>query len=154
MANFEIGTGLAAPKAISLAQLSKLSAVPERRLRQLIGAGAISRASRPNSKAAYSLIHVREAVRARKLLAMGLSAQEVGAIAKEIDPRGFPPPALRLHTIPDPGEADRTWSAGRVTMTIPASCSASEARLIEAIRKAVHVFAIREKDIRRVIRPR
>lgn len=154
MANFENATGLVAPKSRSLAQLAVMSKLPQRRLRQLIGAGAISRAARPNSRAAYSPLHVRQAVLARELLDLDLSVQEVGAIAKEMGPHGQPPPALRLGPVPRPSLEDKTWVAGRVTLTIPSNCNASEARLVSALRQAVHAFAIREKDIRRTIRPR
>jgi len=154
MANLETSTGLMAPRTISLAELAVLSKLSQRRLRQLIGSGAISRASQPNTKKSYSHHHLREAVRADRLLNLKLSAQEVGAIAKEIRPDGHPPPALRLDPIPQPGSTDTTWRAGRVALAIPADCSASEARLIEALRKAVHKCAIREKHIRNAIRPR
>lgn len=131
--------------------LSNLTGLPSRTIRQLIDLGAIDRARWPNSRLSYDQTHLKQAQLARGLLGLGLSANGVARYVAELSPTGRPPAALNISFAPSETTKGIGWLAGDVELSFPDSRSSAEERLLERIRLAVQGFIQQERAIRRCV---
>lgn len=149
---FDAAETLSGWQRFSLGDLSTLTGLSSRTIRQLIDLGAIDRAQWPNSRRSYDMAHLRQVKLARSLLRLGLSANEVARYVAELSPTGRPPAALNISFAPSATASGIGWFAGDVELSFPHNRSSAEERLLKCIRLAVQEFVQQERAIRRCVR--
>lgn len=148
---FRVAESLTGGRRFNLDDLSRLTGLTTRRIRQLIDLGAIDRAQWPNCRLSYDAGHLVQARQASALLALDMSAKEVANLVAELSPSGRPPEALKISGAPGETPNGTGWLAGEVTLSFPVRRSGAEERLMECVRLAVQRFIQQERAIRRCL---
>lgn len=119
-------------------ELATLANLPIRALRELIRLGAIEKADfTEDGRQAYSAEHLQQAERAKRLMDAGLSIGEAAYMCEALVRTGQAPRAPRFRSLGHVKGRPTTWSSGGVQISVSATCSPEEIRLVKALRNLI-----------------